>query len=119
MDKITLKNLAFYGYHGALPEENQLGQRFNLDIELYLDLKEVGEKDDLSYGVSYVDIFNIAQENCEKKRYKLIEALAENICKDILDFSPKIMEVVVKVRKPQAPVPGIFDYFEVEIRRKR
>ena len=47
-----------------------------------------------------------------------MEALVENICKDILDFSPKIMEVVVKVRKPQAPVPGIFDYFEVEIRRK-
>ena len=43
MDKITLKT-CFYGYHGALPEENQLGQRFNLDIELYLDLKEVGEK---------------------------------------------------------------------------
>ena len=119
MDKITLKNLSFYGYHGALPEENQLGQRFNLDIELYLDLKEVGEKDDLRSGVSYVDIFNIAQENCEKKRYKLIEALAENISKDILKFSSNIQEVVVRIRKPQAPVPGIFDYFEVEIRRKR
>lgn len=119
MDKITLKNLSFYGYHGALPEENRLGQKFNLDIELYLDLKEVGEKDDLSYGISYVDIFNIAQEKCEKNRYNLIETLAENICKDILNFSTKIQEIVIKVRKPQAPVPGIFDYFEVEIRRKR
>ena len=36
MDVIELRGLAFYGYHGALPEERSLGQRFVIDLALGL-----------------------------------------------------------------------------------
>ncbi len=39
MDKIILKNLGFFGYHGAMSEENVLGQKFFVDLELGVDLK--------------------------------------------------------------------------------
>ena len=119
MDKILLKNLAFHGYHGVFQEEKSLGQRFYIDIELSIDLTEAGSTDCYEDTVSYVDIFNIAKRICEEERYNLIEALAQNIGQAILAFNIKIQEVVVRVRKPQAPVPGNFDYFAVEIRRAR
>lgn len=40
MDKIILKNMQFYGFHGLFPEENKLGQRFQVDVELFTDLKK-------------------------------------------------------------------------------
>ena len=42
MDNIKLTGMEFFGYHGALAEENKLGQRFLVDLELYLDLHQAG-----------------------------------------------------------------------------
>ena len=45
MDAIHLTNIRAYGYTGALPAENVLGQWFQVDIILYLDLAEAAESD--------------------------------------------------------------------------
>lgn len=119
MDKILLSNLGFYGYHGALKEENVLGQKFFIDAELYCDLRKAGESDALEDSISYADVYTIIKNICEKDRYDLIEALAENIAKRILKEYKAINEVMVRVKKPEAPVNGIFDHFGVEIRRSR
>ena len=119
MDKILLNNLGFYGYHGVLKEESVLGQKFFIDMELLLDTKEAGLTDDMNKSVSYADVYEVAKEITEKRRFNLIEALAENIAKDILEKFNLINEVMVRVKKPEAPVNGIYDYFGVEIRRRR
>ncbi|OPJ57049.1 dihydroneopterin aldolase [Alkalithermobacter paradoxus] len=119
MDKIVLKDLAFFGYHGALKEENIIGQKFFIDIELYCDLKKAGESDNLDDSINYAKVYEIAKTVCEKHTYKLIEALAENISKNVLNQFDIIDEIVVRIKKPEAPVNGIFDYFGVEIRRKK
>ncbi len=48
MDKISLNRMTFYGYHGVIPEERTLGQRFIVDVDLLLDLKSAGRSDDLA-----------------------------------------------------------------------
>ncbi|SHG96566.1 dihydroneopterin aldolase [Tepidibacter thalassicus] len=119
MDKIILNNLGFYGYHGVFKEENVLGQKFFIDIELYLDLKKAGQTDDVSKSVSYADVYELVKNICENKRYNLLEALAENISKEIFSSFVLVEEIMVRVKKPEAPVNAMFDYFGVEIRRKR
>lgn len=119
MDKITLKDLAFFGYHGVLEEEKVLGQKFFLDIDLYIDLKEAGITDNLHKSVSYAEVYEIVKKHCEEKKYDLLEALAENISKDILKEYKKIKSIKVRVRKPEAPVKGIFEYMGVTIKRSR
>lgn len=57
--------MEFYGYHGVLPEENKLGQRFRVSIVLGLDLKRAGETDRLEETVSYADVYA-----CVKKLLK-------------------------------------------------
>ncbi|QIB27407.1 dihydroneopterin aldolase [Caloranaerobacter azorensis] len=119
MDKIMLKGLNFYAYHGALKEENVIGQKFIIDLELFCDLKKAGETDDLSQSVNYAKVYEMVKGICENNTFKLIEALAENIAVKVLDEFKNVKEIVVRVKKPQAPVNGIFDYFGVEIRRVR
>ena len=53
MDKITLKGMEFYARHGALKEEHILGQKFTVDITMYLCLAGVGTDDDLEKQVNY------------------------------------------------------------------
>ena len=119
MDKIILSNLGFYAYHGVLDAEKVLGQKFFIDAELYLDTKEAGKADDLTKSVSYADIYEIIKDITENKRFDLIEALAETIAKEVLDSYSMIQSIMVRVKKPEAPVSGNFDYFAVEIRRGR
>ena len=46
-------------------------------------------------------------------------ALAENIAKEVLEKFDLVKGIMVRVKKPEAPVNGIYDYFGVEIRRSK
>src|SRR5690606_28609486 len=74
-DRIVLAGLAFYGYHGVMMEENALGQRFRIDLELGLDMDEAARTDDVGATISYAHIYDLVKEAFEEKRFKLIEAL--------------------------------------------
>ncbi len=117
MDKIIVKNIKAYGYHGALTEENILGQNFYADVILYKDLQKAGLTDDLNKSISYVDVYYDVEDIIKNKRFKLIEALAEMIAHTLL-VKYSIKKVKVKVRKPGAPINGNFDYVGVEITRE-
>ena len=119
MDKIVMKNLSFYGYHGVLSEETTLGQKFFIDIELLVDLKKAGKSDHVKDTVHYGEAYNIIKNIVEEKRFKLIEALAEDIADTILKTFSLVKEIDVTIKKPEAPVPGIYDYFGVQIRRSQ
>ncbi|SHE46593.1 dihydroneopterin aldolase [Alkalibacter saccharofermentans] len=119
MDKIIMKNMAFFARHGVMDEEKRLGQRFYVDVTLYLDLKEAGITDDLTKTAHYGRIYNKIKDQIENKRYDLIEALAENICLEVLQNFNLIQKMKVQVKKPEAPVEGIFDYMAVEVTRER
>ncbi|WP_372712591.1 dihydroneopterin aldolase [Ilyobacter sp.] len=118
MDKIIIKNMAFYGYHGVLSEENVLGQKFFVDIEINKSLREAGITDDLTKSVSYAEIYERVETIARGKSYKLIEALAEAVATDILE-NFDITGIKVRIKKPEAPIPGHFDYVGVEIERSK
>lgn len=118
MDKIILKGMEFYGYHGVLPEERVLGQRFIIDVELYLDLRQAGVSDDPGRTVDYARVYHLVESVVTGPPRKLIETVAEAVAGAILENCP-VQEAVVRVRKPQAPVPGLFSWMAVEIRRTR
>lgn len=119
MDKIIMNHMGFYGFHGVLEEEKALGQKFYVDVELSLDLSQAGKTDSVEHTVSYADVYDDVKYFVESARYNLIEALGENICNMILAKYPEVQEAMVRIKKPEAPVRGIFDYFAVEIRRGR
>lgn len=119
MDKILMQNMGFYGYHGVLDAEKQLGQKFFVDAVLYTDFGQSGKTDEVGHTVSYAEVYEDVKHIVESERYNLIEALSERIASVILEKYSSIQKVMVRVKKPEAPVNGIYDYFGVEIERTR
>lgn len=113
-DKLVLKNMVFYGYHGAFGAERELGQRLAVDLELYTDLS--GANDDAELAVNYVDAYALVKEIVEEREFSLVETIAERIASHVLDMF-SLQQVVVRVRNLEVPVGGFLDYLEVEITR--
>jgi dihydroneopterin aldolase len=118
-DKIKLSGMRFYGYHGVFPEENRLGQRFYVDVELSLDLSEAGRSDDLAKTVNYAEAYERIRNIMEKKTFRLIETAAEAVANDLLHHYTGVNGVTVRVTKPHPPINADFDGVTVEITRKR
>jgi dihydroneopterin aldolase len=119
LDKIYVNGMEFYGYHGVFPEENRLGQRFYVDIAVSVDLKKAGETDDLEHSVNYGELYQACKEIVEGTPSKLIEAVAEKIAASILATFPLVLDITVKIIKPDPPIPGHYESVAVEITRRR
>lgn len=115
-DKIVLTGMQFYARHGVFPEEKAMGQKFEIDLEIWLDLRAAGQSDDLKHTLNYADIYATVKNITTGRSFNLIEALAEAISEEILEHYPS-ERVLVRVKKPHAPISGIFEYVGVEIVR--
>ena len=105
-DQIFLEGMIFYGYHGVHEEERRLGQRFVVDLQASCSLRAAGSADDPELTVSYSDLYRVAREVVEGIPRLLIEAVAESIAAVVLERFAPIEEIVVTVRKPEAPIKG-------------
>lgn len=119
MDKIILKGMVFYGFHGMNPAEQELGQRFIVDLTATLDLGQAGASDMLEDTVSYTRLYQTVKEVMEGPSRKLLENAAETIAGRLLD-QQDISAVQIRIKKPEVPMKGsVLDYAAVEIVRKR
>jgi dihydroneopterin aldolase len=117
-DRIILQNMMFYGRHGVHPAERELGQRFEVDVELGFDLSRAMASDALQDTIDYGRAYTIVREEVEEHEYQLLEALAGAMVRRLLTELP-IIDVLVRVRKPQVPLHGILSYAAVEVYRRR
>ncbi|MHA6728624.1 dihydroneopterin aldolase [Devosia sp. A369] len=118
-DRIILKDLGFYGYHGVFAEEATLGQRFFIDIELGADLSVPASTDRLSTGISYADIYDVIKAAFEARRMKLLEAVAQNIVDAIFESFEGVTWVIIRLRKPEAPIAMVRGEAAIELHRAR
>ena len=118
-DRIELRAMRFAGRHGVLPFEAERPQPFEVDVVIELDLAPAGTTDDLARSVDFGAIFGAARAVVEGPHVALIETLAERIAAAVLAGSPAAGAVTVRVRKPEAPLPGPLAWAGVEIRRSR
>ncbi|MEJ2544422.1 MAG: dihydroneopterin aldolase [Calditrichaceae bacterium] len=117
-DKILLKNMIFYAHHGFYEAERELGQKFEVDIQVECNLQTAADSDDLKQTIDYQAIYKIAKDTFENYKFKLIETVAEKIASKILKLSG-ITNVLIRVRKPHVPLHGLLDFVEIEIYRER
>jgi len=119
LDIIRLHNAVFYAYHGVLSDEQNLGGKFEVDVELHCDLSRGARTDSLRQTVDYVRVYDCIKKLVLGKKYFLLESLASTIASGLLKEFTKIQKVIVRVRKPGAPVKGVIDYVEVELAKER
>ena len=117
-DRLRLMNLIFHAYHGLLPEEARLGQRFEVDVELLLDLTAAARADEPQLTVDYTDALALVEQIVTQRRFGLVAALAEALAEGIRQRFSTLEGVIIRVRKPNPPVATTFDGLEVEIERR-
>jgi dihydroneopterin aldolase len=118
-DRIILNDLGFYGYHGLFSEENSLGQRFFIDLQCGVDLTGPAETDTIGATVSYAAIYDVVKAAFETKRMHLIEAVGQNIVDALFDAFSDINWIIVRVRKPEAPIAMVRGEAAIELHRVR
>ncbi len=119
MDKIIIKDLRLFAYHGVNEEEKINGQNFVLDITVWADLTKPCGSDNVDDTVSYAKIIKKVREVFTAEKYDLLEKVSQVICDEIFKNFEKVQECEIRLKKPEAPIKADFSYVAVEIRRKR
>jgi len=118
MDKIVIKGACFSCSIGVSPEERSKKQKIIIDVESFLDLRKAAKTDDLKDTANYSKVYDLLKNIAEKNKHALIESMAENIAKELLNKFP-IKNVIVKVKKPEALADRNVKYVAVEIARSK
>ncbi len=107
-DVVFVTGLLIHAHHGVMEHESKVGQRFILDLELSIELKEAARSDKLADTVSYTAIVETASRAFTARSYKLVEAAAGAVAEAILAAFARTVSVRVTVHKPQAPIAATF-----------
>lgn len=116
---IRLKKISFYAYHGVFRQEQNIGGKFEADLDIYTDFSVAAEKDSLQHTIDYEKVYNTILELSGQKKYHLIESLAAKVVDTLFDRFQNITKVAFRVRKNNPPIGGILDFVEVEIIKSR
>ncbi|BAZ28951.1 dihydroneopterin aldolase [Cylindrospermum sp. NIES-4074] len=117
MDCIHLTGIRAYGYTGFLPEEQVLGQWFEVDVKLWLDLATAGDTDAIADTLDYRSVISLIQHLIKTSKFALVEKLANAIANAILQESDRVTQVQVILSKPAAPIPDFSGKISIELTR--
>ena len=118
MGKIILEDIEIYAYHGHLPEENEIGGKFIVNLEIDTAFEEAYKSDNLEDTFDYQIAFNIVTEEMGMKS-SLLEHVAGRIIDRILNASPLVWSAKIKVSKMNPPFGGNVKAVSVEIKKDR
>jgi 7,8-dihydroneopterin aldolase/epimerase/oxygenase len=116
MDSIQVSGIRAYGYVGYLPEEQVLGQWFEVDLTLWVDLEPAAKSDNIEDTVDYRSAIAIVKQQITTAKFALVEKLVNAIADEILSLE-KVKQVRVKLSKPAAPIPDFGGRITLDITR--
>jgi 7,8-dihydroneopterin aldolase/epimerase/oxygenase len=116
-DLLLLKGMQFWGTHGDWPEENKLGQRFIVDVEVSVDMQRMCDTDRIDTGLSYVTVYEIVKKVVTTEQHKLVQKIAQRIADEVIK-AHEIKQIRVAVKKPAVAIGGIIDYTGCSIVRE-
>lgn len=119
MDKIIVKDLKLFCYHGVNLEEKIDGQNFVFDIEAGVDLSAPCLTDNVDDTVSYAKIIKAVRQVAQSEKNDLLERVAQRVADALFEEFDKIQTLKVLLKKPEAPIKADFSYVAVEIERTR
>lgn len=117
-DRIALKGMRFHTLVGLLPHERKIPQPLELDLTVWLSLRDAGETDSPSHLLDYRDLYAMVADTVGQSHHRVLEALCEKIAHAALGMDG-VERVQVAARKPHAPLGGPVDYVEVHLERAR
>ncbi len=118
MDCIHLTGIRCYGYTGYLPEEQVLGQWFEVDVSLWLDLSAAAKSDAIEDTLDYRQAIATIKQLVKTAKFALVEKLASAIAEAILQFD-RVNQVKIRLTKLAAPIPDFGGNITIELIRSK
>ena len=124
MDSIQLSGIRCYGYTGVLPEEQVLGQWFEVELTLWLDLAAAGQSDRLDETLDYRTVIAAVQTLVKTGKVRPFRALGNGDRRGC-SWHPSssqgllVQQVRVRLCKPAAPIPDFGGTITIEVTRSR
>ncbi len=116
---VKIHNAIFYAFHGVADGEQDLGGKYEVDMEASLDFRSAAEHDSLSETLDYERAYNFIKDIVCKKKHMLIETVCYRIVDELFAEFSRIEKIRVKVRKYNPPLKGVVEYVEAEVIRER
>lgn len=110
--------MRFHTCVGLLPHEESIPQPLDVDLTVWLDLRNVGLTDSPRQLLDYRSLYALVADTVGTSHHGLLEALCETIATRALALE-RVARVRVSARKPHAPINGLLDYVEVVLERDR
>ena len=111
---IRLDGIYLRAYHGCYDLEQQVGNRFRVDMVIRTTLGDLPKSDDVTQAVNYLTVYEIV-ERTMKRTQRTIEAAASNIIEAVKAEFPQIIEVECTVAKIAPPLGGKIDKVSVTL----
>jgi 7,8-dihydroneopterin aldolase/epimerase/oxygenase len=97
VDTIVIKDLGVLCHVGVPDEERAKPQRLLITVEMGGDLSRAGATDDIQHTINYFDVSRRVIALCQEQSYRLLEKLAEDIARAVLnEYGAKNATVEVK-----------------------
>lgn len=117
-DAIEISGIRCYGYTGYLAEERILGQWFEVDLAIWVDLAAAGSSDRIDDTLDYRAAIAAVKQLVRDAKFALVEKLAAEIAASILALE-SVRCVRVRLSKPAAPIPDFAGRITIDITRSR
>lgn len=104
--KIFVEGLEFVGAHGVYDEERHEGRRFIADVSVTLANTSSTRSDALEETLDYRGLAAIVLEVAHGESHSLIEWLAGEMTRRVLERHAEVMDVTVTLKKFATGVPG-------------
>ena len=111
---IRLEGIYLRAYHGCYDLEQQVGNRFRVDLAIRTPLGELPTTDNVAEAVNYLTVYEIVERTMQRTQ-RTIEAAASNIITAVKEAFPEIVEVECTVAKIAPPLGGKIDRVSVTL----
>jgi len=95
-------------------EEQLLGGKYQVDLDMYYDARQAIINDDVNYALNYEEAMFCIEEVIAGENYNLIETITNEILNLLLEKFPHMVKATVRVRKMNAPIRRVVSFVEAE-----
>ncbi len=119
MGKIIIEEMEFYAFHGHYQEEQIVGNRFLVDLEMEADLSEPARTDNLDDAVNYQQAYQIIQNEMRRTKSYLLENIGKRILDALFTEMKGIQKATIRIRKLNPPMGGPIKSVGIKMSRKQ
>jgi len=119
MGKIVIEEMEFYAFHGHYQEEQIVGNRFLVDLEMEADLSAAADSDNLDDAVNYQQAYQIIKNEMRRTKSNLLENIGKRILDALFTEMKSIKKATIRVRKLNPPMGGPIKSVGIKMSQKQ